>query len=51
MNATFDITNVVYKNGKFLFHGIQDSKTLGVAKEDDFTSNALKGVVVSLDIN
>ncbi|CAD8110718.1 unnamed protein product [Paramecium sonneborni] len=51
MNVTFDITNVVYKNGKFLFHGIQDSKTLGVAKEDDFTSSALKGVVVSLDIN
>ncbi|CAD8173546.1 unnamed protein product [Paramecium octaurelia] len=51
MNITMDITNVVYKNGKFIFHGISDSKTLGVAKEDDFTSSALKGIVVSLDIN
>ncbi|CAK88449.1 unnamed protein product (macronuclear) [Paramecium tetraurelia] len=51
MNITMDITNVVYKNGKFIFHGISDSKTLGVAKEDDFTTSSLKGIVVSLDIN
>ena len=48
---TMDITNVVFKNGKFLFHGIQDSKTLGMNKDGDVTQTALKGVVVSLDIN
>lgn len=48
MNVTIDITSVVFKNGTFIFHGVQDAKTLGM--KDDITQSSLRGMVVALDI-